>query len=270
MGLAFDTVLANAVNPGAGGGTATVTASGDSLSVRNFPNANAAYLEGLTRMGTTAGFAQVRSPLLHDNVQGIRITPGESPSYFSIPADTQQMLQPQDTLIVTIGGGSGETDVAILYIYYSNLPGASARLVMPSDIAGNQKYFKPIQVAVTSSATIGAWVDTVITTTEDLTHANKDYAVLGYTSNTALAVIGIKGIDTGNLRASGPGNSTNEFPTTRYFEWLSEFTGRPHIPVWNSANKNGTYVSVAAATASVAATVELMCVELVNNLTQVS
>jgi hypothetical protein len=270
MGLAFDTVLANAVNPGAGGGTATVTASGDSLSIRNFPSANAAYLEGLTRMGTTAGLAQIRSPLLHDNVQGIRITPGESPSYYSIPSDAQQMLQAQDTLVITIGGGSSETDIAILYIYYTNLPGAAARLCNPSDLAGNIKYLKPIQVAVTSSPTIGAWLDTVITTTEDLTHANKDYAVLGYTSNTALGVIGIKGIDTGNLRAAGPGNSTNEFTTTRYFEWLSEQTGRPHIPVWNAANKNGTYVSVAAATASVAATVELMCVELVNNFASVS
>lgn len=266
MGLAMDTILTSAVNPGAGGGTAIVTPSGDSLSVRNFPNQNAAYLEGFTRMGTTAGFAQVRSPLLHDNVQGVRITPGESPSYFSLPVDSQQMLQPQDTLLVTIGGGSTETDLAILYVYYSNLPGASARLAATGDIQGNIKYLKPIQVAVTSSATIGAWVDTVITTTEDLTHANKDYAVLGYTGNAALGAIGIKGIDTGNLRACGPGNSTNEFSTTRYFEWLSDLTGRPHIPVFNAANKNGTYVSVCAATASVAAVVELLCVELINNV----
>lgn len=265
MGFAFDTVLASAVNPGAGGGTGLVALSGDSLSVRNFPSANAGYLEAITRMGTTAGFVQVRSPLLHDNVQGIRITPGESPSYFSIPADAQQMIQPQDTLVVTISGGAAETDLALLYIYYTNLPGASARLVSPSDIAGNIKYLKPVQVAVTTSATVGTWVDTVITTTEDLTHANKDYAVLGYSANAALAAIGIKGIDTGNLRAAGPGNSTNEFTTTRYFEWLSEQTGRPHIPVWNAANKNGTFVSTCAATASVAAVVELMCVELVSN-----
>lgn len=267
MGLAMDTVLAAAVNPGTTtGASATVTASGDSLSVRNFPNTNAAYLEGLTRMGTTAGFAQIRSPLLHDNVQGIRITPGESPSYFSIPVDAMQMLQPQDTLTATINGGAGETDIMLLYVYYTNLPGAAARLVTGAQIAGNLQYLKPIQVAVTSSATIGAWVDTVITTTEDLTHANSDYAVLGYTGNAALGAVGIKGIDTGNLRACGPGNSTNEFSTTRYFEWLSDLTGRPHIPVFNSANKNGTYVSVCAATASVAATVELMCVELVNNV----
>lgn len=268
MGLAFDTVLCSAVNPGASGGAGVVTTSGDSLSVRSFNPASPAYLECITRMGTTAGFAQVKSPLLHDNVQGIRITPGESPSLYSLPPESQQTLQPQDTFTVTIGGGASETDIALLYIYYTNLGGGDARLISPGDLGGNIRYAKPIQVAVTTSATIGAWVDTVITTTEDLTHANKDYAVLGYTANVALGAIGIKGIDTANLRACGPG-STQEFPVANYFAEMSMRTGRPHIPVWNSANKNGTYVSTCAATASVAAVVELNCVELVNAIPSV-
>lgn len=264
MGIAADTVLVAAINPSTSA-NGTVTASGDSLSVRSFPPQNPAYLEGITRMGTTAGFAQVRSPLLHDNVQGIRITPGESPSLFALPSQTQQTLQPQDTFIVTMSGGASETDIVLLFIYYTNIGGATARLVNPGDIQGNILYAKPIQIAVTTSATIGGWVDTVITTTEDLTHANKDYAILGYTANTALGCIAIKGIDTGNLRIGGPG-STQEFPVADYFVTMSQRTGRPHIPVWNSANKNGTYVSTCAATASVAATVELNCVELVNNI----
>lgn len=267
MGLAADTVLVSAVNPSTGANGSTAL-SGDSLSVRSFNPVNPAYLEGISRMGTTAGYAQVRSPLLHDNVQGIRITPGESPSFNALPPETNQVLQPQDTFIVSMSGGAGETDLVILYLYYTNLGGGDARLVHPGDIAGNIKYVKPIQVAVTTSATVGTWVDTVITTTEDLTHANKDYAVIGYMSNTALAAIGIKGIDTANLRVCGPG-STKTFETARAFEWLSEFTGRPHIPVFNSANKNGTYVSTCAATASVAAVVELICVELSNPLPSV-
>lgn len=266
QGLALDTVLAAAINPGAGGGAGTGTTSGDSLTVRNFNPPDQAYLEGFTRMGTTAGFIQVQSPLLHDNVQGIRVTPGESPAFFAITPEDPQILQAQDTLTVTISGGAGETDLAILYIYYSNLPGAAARLHLPGDIQGNVKYFKPIRVAVTSSGTVGAWVDTAITTTENLLHANKDYAVLGYSSNTALAAIGIKGTDTSNFRTCGPG-ATLEFATTDFFVNMSGLTGRPHIPVFNSANAPSTFVSVCAATASVAAVVELMCVELVNNLT---
>lgn len=265
--VALDTVLYSVTNPSTGG-TASPAPAGDPSTVRSFPTANPAYLEGFTRMGATAGYAQIRSPLLHDNVQGIRITPGESPSLFSLPGQASQTLQPQDQFTVTLSGGGSEIDIALLYIYYTNLPGAAARLVSRGDIEGNILYTKPLQVAVTTSATVGVWVDTVITTTEDLLHANKDYAVLGYMSNTALGAIGIKGIDTGNLRVCGPG-STQEFPTTQFFSWMSTVTGRPHIPVFNSANKNGTYVSTCAATASVAAVVELILVELDNNIGQV-
>lgn len=264
---AMDTVLLNAVNPGAAGGAATPLAgSGDSLTVRNFQKPDTAYLESIIRMGTTAGFAQVQSPYLHDNVQGIRITPSESPSLFSLPYEVSQALQPQDNLSASLSGGAAETDIMALLTYYTNLPGSAARLHSPGDILGNVAYIKPVRVAVTSSATIGGWSDTVITTTENLLHANTDYAVLGYMSNAALGVIGVKGQDTGNLRVCGPG-STSELATTDYFVALSTFTGRPHIPVINSANSNGTFISVAAATASVAAVVEIVLAQLVNPVT---
>lgn len=262
---ALDAILVNAINPSAGPAAGTVIASGDSLSVRNFPQTNNAYLDNIVRMGTTAGFVQVRSPLLHDNVQGIRITPAESPSVFSLPGVALQVAHPQDTFIVELSGGAAETDIAILTMYYENLPGASARLHMWSDISPIVKNIKPIRVAVTTSATVGAWVDTIITVSEDLTHANTDYAVLGYAPNAALGYVAIKGIDTGNLRAGGPG-ATQELATTNYFVAMSNDNGRPAIPVFNAANKNGTFVSTCAATASVTAVVELICAELTTNL----
>lgn len=261
MGKAIDTILVSAVNPGAGGAVGVVTPSGDPLQVRNFPPGSHAWLENIIRMGTAAGFVGVTSPLLHDPVRGIRITPAESPSVYSLPGEACELLQPQDTLTVTISGGAAETDVAALSLYYDNVPGADARLASWGDISGNIKHVKPLSVAVTSSATIGAWTDTALTTTENLLHANTDYAVLGYMSNTALAVIGIKGVDTGNLRACGPG-STSEFPTTGYFIDMGRDTGRPHIPVFNAANAAATFASVAASTASVAATVEFLLAEL--------
>lgn len=265
MGLGAEIILANALNPGAGGAVASVANSGDTLSVRNYAPGSKAYLAYLARMGATAGFAQVRSPLMHDNVQGIRITPNESPSIFAIPAASNQQLQPQDTLIPSVSGGAAETDLVFYCVWYQNLGGASARLRNFSDIDPIVKSVKPIQVAVTTSATIGAWQDTLITTTENLLHANTDYAVLGYSANVALAAVAVKGIDTGNLRIGGPG-ATQEFPTTQFFYWMAQQTGDPWIPVINAANANGTFVSTAAATASVAAIVELMVAELTQSV----
>jgi hypothetical protein len=265
MPLAIDTVLGFAVNPGAGP-TALTPASGDSFVVRNFADSSAAYLENIVRMGTAAGFVQVRSPLLHDMVRGIRVTPGESPSAYALPAQAAQPLKPTDTLTVEMSGGAAETDVAALMIYYQDLPGASARLHSWGDISGNIENIKPLAVAVTSSATAGQWSDTVITTTEDLLHADTDYAVLGYSTNTALAVVGIRGIDTSNLRVCGPG-ATLEFPTTEWFIRQGDKHGTPHIPVFNSNNKGGISASVAAATASVGSTVELILAELKTKVT---
>jgi hypothetical protein len=265
MGIAVDTVLCAAINPGAGPAVATVTASGDSLSVRNSNPARKAYLENMIRAGAASGFVQVRSPMLHDNVRGIRITPNESPSLYSMPDEVDQVLQPQDALIVELSGGAAETDLAILQLYYEDLPGISARLHNWSEIQNNVKSVKTLSVAVTSSATIGAWVDTVITTTENLLHANTDYAIVGYTSSAVLSFIGVKGAETGNLRIGGPGSSL-EFGTSDYFVLMNQRNGRPWVPVFNSANAGGFFVSVAANTASVAATVELILVELSSNL----
>lgn len=264
-GLAIDTVVTSAVNPGAGPTSFGVTASGDSLTVRNFALSDYALLIQGTRRGATSGFFRVRSPLLHDNVRGIMFTTGETPSLLGLPAEVAQKLIAQDTLIAEGSGGAAETDLGILTIFYSNLVGTAARLHAMGDISGIQKSIKPITVAVTSSATIGAWVDTVITTTEDLTHANTDYAVLGYISNVALGWVALKGADTGNLRVGGPG-SINVEDTSNYFVWQAFRHNIPFIPVFNSANKGSTFVSVVDSAASTAATITLICMELSQNL----
>jgi hypothetical protein len=264
---AIDTILTAATSPGAGPANAA-PAAGDSLSVRSFQPPSKAYLQNIIRMGTTAGYAQVRSPLLHDDVQGIRVTPGESPGIFSLPGVALQQVRPQDQLIVELAGGTaGEVDIAALTMYYENLPGGQARLFNWSDVAPLNRNIKPLRVAVTTGATAGTWTDQVITTSENLLHANTDYAVLGYSANVNLGVVAIRGIDTGNLRAGGPG-ATSELPTTNFFKRMSEDTGNPWIPVINSANKDGTFVSVCAATASVSAVVELILMELTQNLPQ--
>lgn len=261
MGVAIDTILYNAVNPGAGPTAATTALSGDPASFRAFAKTSPAFLDNIIRMGTTAGFVQVRSPMFHDVAQGIRITPAESPSVFSVPAGVEQNIQAQDTPIVELSGGAAESDIAILSLYYTDLSGANARLRNWSDIAGNIESVKPVRIAVTTSATVGAWADFALTTTENLLHANTDYAIVGYMSNAALGCIAVRGTETSNLRAGGPG-STQEFPTSQYFKYMNEKTGRPYIPIVNAANAAATFVSVCAATVSVAAVVELILLEM--------
>ena len=264
MGLAIDTIVGAATNP-----SSTLTAvtmnSGDSTTVRNAAASAQVYLDEVYRQGATEGYVRVRSPLLHDMVQGIRFTPSETPTKRLLPPWIDQLLRPQDPLTIEVSGGSAEVDAVAANIWYSDLGGASARLHTLGDIQGLVKTIKPLEVDWTSAGTAANWVDTVITTTENLLHANTDYAVLGYITDVASLVVGVKGIDTSNLRVCGPG-STDSSVTQDWFVRQSQWTGRPYIPVFNSANQGSVYVSGAAVATSSAIKTSLILAELAHTI----
>jgi len=244
-------------------------ATGDSGTVRNFPQQASCYLAQTFYDDVTTPLAwRVRSPLLHDNVQGIRFNSTVSAPSRQFPGALNQQLQPQDQLTVELStAASTGKALGVLELYYTQLPGAAARLYGPGDIIGNIDNIKPIYIAVGSGAnTAGQWYDLVITTSEDLTHANTDYAVLGATFDQAVACIAVKGVDTGNLRVGIPGGTNDPFGPD--FLWrLSEEMGMPCIPVINSANKGSTYVSIVSSAATGAAgTITLYLAELHQNL----
>ncbi len=259
MGAGFETVVGSASSPSTTY-TAITMNTGDSLTVRNFPPVNPAYLMNMLRHDATAGVTRIRSPLLHDNVKGIHLALSESPSNWGFPKPGVQTLKPQDNLIVEVTGSASTLDVAGISIYYTNLPGSAARLHHWADFSGMIKNLVTIEVAVTNSGTAGAWTDTVITTTDNLLHANTDYAVLGMYCDTAIGVVGIKGIDTGNLRMCGSGR-TSTYDTSEYWVEMSARSRLPCIPVFNAANAPSTYVSTATLAASTATNVTLFMAE---------
>lgn len=258
---AIDTVFSFVTNP-SGSFTACAAAPGDSLSVRSFNyGSDYCYLEQVLRRGATKGQARVRSPRLHDSTTGIIVDSAEVVHSLGLPDQLNQPMYPADTLIVEMTGGAAETDGVGLCIYYSNLPGVSARLASWGDISGIIKNIKCFVTAVTASATIGNWSDTLVTTTDNQLHSDADYAVLGYTTDVPLGLVAIKGADTGNLRVGGPG-STNNMATTDWFLRWAQLSNYGAIPVFNANNRFATYVSVVDVAASTAANVTLICAEL--------
>lgn len=244
-------------------------ATGDPSAIRNFPDsASAQLLQAFYDDVTSAQPWRVRSPLLHDNVRGIQLFPGATAPEMQLPMQVRQMFEAQDTLTfeLSTAATTGKA-LAALGIYYSQLPGVASRLYGLGDIQGNVDNIKPVTVAIGSGAnTAGTWLDTVITTTEDLLHANTDYAVLGVTFDQAVACVGVKGADTGNLRVCAPGNVGSKYGS-EYFVLLSQMTGLPCIPVINSANKGNTYVSfISSAATGAAGNIQLILAELSHNL----
>lgn len=260
MGLAIDTILTDVNSPGATF-TATAAATGDSLTVRNFNLAAIGQIRHVIRRHNTAGAVRVLSPLLHDNVTGMTWYTSETPSVLEMPLQVGQNIQPGDTLVVQVTGDSTHHASVALVNYYQDLPGAAANLAGYGDIINNIKSIKAMTVAVTTSGTIGQWSDTLITATENQLHATSYYAVLGYTTDTALGVVGVKGQFTSNLRICGPGATTPE-DTTWWFLWQAQNTGVPYIPVFNGQDRGAVYCSVADNAASTAANITLILAEL--------
>jgi len=263
MGVAVDTI-GTFVTAGTTNATSlkTVTVStGDSLQIRSFPATNMAFLESMIYQGVTKGKNRVTSPLMHDNVTGITVASADTDTYYAMGRYLPQRVYPTDTLAAYSSAAANSSGILALSVYYQNLPSSNARLANYSDIQPNIKNIKGMEVDCTSSATIGTWSDTAINTTDKQLHANTDYAVLGYQCDVPLAVIGVKGNETGNLRVCGPGPGTS-FDTPDFYIKRAADSGMPWIPVFNSNNQGAYYVSCLAATASVASKVYLILAEL--------
>src|SRR5947207_1548541 len=103
MGRILDTVTGFVTAPGAVF-TAWTMATGDSLAVRAATQGSNIWLVGAWAWNQVAGVMRVRSPRLHDNVQGIRMRTPVNLVQNKIPTrvipGAAQKLFTQDALIV--------------------------------------------------------------------------------------------------------------------------------------------------------------------------
>lgn len=237
--------------------------SGDVLTVRNFPDANRAWLGDLWTVAATDGIARVRSPLLHDNVQGLRFRmDGATGARDLLTEYDRQQLHAQDALILEIQSGATETDGLSYLNYYEDLPGADARLSNIDALLPRIVNLVNVEVACASAAVIGNRCTSVaMNATFDLLRANTDYAVLGYEVDVVGQSIGIRGPDTGNLRIGGPA-TVERMETRDWFVRLGKRLGVDTIPIINSANKSGTLIDNCQVVTGVAMNVTLVMAQL--------
>jgi len=261
MGKAMEVITGFATNPSTTV-TAVTMATGDSNNVRNFNSPAGAHLMGIWALGATAGITRVRSPRLHDNVQGIRESHIAAHSEAVLFEDATQYLYAQDTLTIEITGGGSETDSVSLLNYYDDLPGTAARLYTFPEIKPRIRNIMSTEVDLTTGSTLGSYGGAVpINNTFDQFKANTDYAILGYLSSVEVLTVGIRGSDFGNLRVGGPG-TINRLETRRWFVNLSNAFQMPCIPVFNAANKSNTLVDLVSNASGTSVVVDVICAEL--------
>lgn len=194
-----------------------------------------------------AGNTRIRSPRLHDNVQGIRLTNIVGETLPQLPCGLPQRLIPQDTLTIELTGSAtaGDIESVALLVHYDELPGIEARLIDRAELLERMVSIMGNENSI-ATGTAGGWSgEEAINAEFDNFKANTDYALMGYLVSAECLAVRWRGSDTGNLGVGGPGNIEQRDVTSRWFVDLSDKFGMPLIPVFNSANKNAILVDCA-------------------------
>src|SRR5258708_5941066 len=132
MGRAMELVAGFATNPGATLTTLTPSTN-TSFTIRGTDTSKNTWLASTWGFCATAGELVIKSPRLHDNVQGIRnrvtaafVTPLVCTPY---QYAFKQRLYAQDNLTVQISGGGAELDCGALLVLYEDLAGVAGRFI---------------------------------------------------------------------------------------------------------------------------------------------
>lgn len=246
MGMAMELITGFVTAPGATI-TAVTLAAGNTLSIRNAPFGSNIWLLNLWSDHQAVGIVQLRSPRLHDNVQGIRVRSVISQVQPYLPAVFRQPLSPQDQLSLGISGSAvgGDIETAVLMVYYEDLPGAQGRFISADELNSRTVDIVTVETVHTNGATGGYSGEVALNSSFDLLKANTDYALIGYDVDVERAAVGIRGSDTGNMRVGGPGDELGKDYTRSWFLDLAFRWQKAMIPVFNSANRAAILCDVA-------------------------
>ena len=243
MGKALEIISGFVTAPGSTL-TALTMGSGDTLSVRNAPIDSLIMLLQAWADNQAAGTFRIKSPRMHDNVEGIRLDASVSEVKPLLPRRIVQPLFPQDNLTVQLSGSGtgGDIESAAMLLFYDNLPGVSARLIDVPTLLANMVHLLSVENTLALGTAGGYSGEEAITAEFDQLKANTDYALLGYLVDAECAAVGWRGSDTGNLRVGGPGDELGRDFTRTWFYDLARDYNMPLIPVFNAANKDSILI----------------------------
>ena len=218
--------------------------TGNTLTIRNAPIDTKVILVATWALNQVTGQMAVKSPRLHDNVNGITLNVASADADILTPLGIAQALITQDTLSVSLSGsgGAGAIEKCALLIYYPELPGIAGRFISPKELKSRLKNIMTVTNTLTTGITGNYSGEEAINAEQDNFKANTDYALIGYQTDANANVIRWRGADVGNIGIGGPGNLNDKTITRDWFVKISDAYDIPMIPVFNSANKSSILI----------------------------
>jgi hypothetical protein len=270
-GPGLDSIMGLLLNATGGGGWDALTAgSGDSFTIKSFPPGSRAYIiSAHAGNSTTKCDFSIRSPRMHDSTRGYRMAYEFNPTLSGAdggpavlwPWGVKQEVFTTDTLVFETLATANDDVNLIASLYYESLGGIDSRLITPAEVQARAKNLLGNRVSPTAGATNLYGTSEAINADDDRFIADTDYALLGILTDLPTTSIGIRGPDTGNLRAAIPASWNNQM-VANYFVNLSNAYNLPLIPVINSNNKSVTFVDACDASSSTSPLICLLWAEL--------
>lgn len=239
--------------------------AGNSLTLRNAKEGSKIWLIGAWALNQANDtWLRIRSPRLHDNVEGMTFAVEAGSLRPLLPWGVKQELISQDTLVVEMmdAGAVADLDYACLLVWYEDLPGVDGRFITIEDYKQRARNVVAIRntLIVDTDGTYDA--EEAINAEFDLLKANTDYALMGCVVRDAVPCVRYRGTDTGNLGIGVPGGVGEHWMFGGFFLRLAEMTGLPCIPVINSANKANLLIDIPATENDITEEVSTILVEL--------
>lgn len=274
MGVAIDTITTYKDSLTGSAFEALTVGSGDSLTLRFLDaNADIRLLEWWGGNNATKCEFSIRSPLLHDNTRGIRVSQpfnptlsvaDGNPQLYMSPYDWQK-YRPSDTLIVEALGTASDDVTNTQLVWYEGPGVPDSRFLHYDEVLAREVNKVGIRVNVSAHATTSTYGTAVaINTNDDRLKANTWYALIGVLTDLPVTTFAIKGPETGNLRVPIPGHWNQQITSGWFFE-LSRRFSRRMVPCFNANNKANIFLECADAGGGSAPLATLQFLELEGN-----
>jgi hypothetical protein len=228
--------------------------SGDSNTFANIPVGSRAYLADVRGVDDASPMeVSLIASRFHDQILGIAgwvpdgstLAPPNRPVSIS-PPGFDQPIYPSDVLTVQVLGTAGDNANVSIILYYADLPGISARLRSSDAVRGGLQNLVGVDVTVDPSSLVqGDWSTGVsLSAAGRRLDAGKYYAILGFTSGTPLAAVGVSAFETGNLKVGGPVLAEGDHDASLFAD-LADYYGTPLIPIIAGNNQDNVTVFAA-------------------------
>ena len=221
---------------------AVTMATGDSKVLPFAPS----VLLGVWPFTQVTGYVQIYSPKMHEANRAIQFPHiGAAEAIPRLNGAFAQRFDPGDELTIMLAGSAvtGDIESVTMNLLFKTPGPGGGRFISVLDLKTQGIHETSVNATITAATTGIYGGSTALSSFTGTCKSNTDYAVVGAYPTVSQGAICIMGPDTGNYRIVVPGPVTNTLVNQEYFIDISVQQGEGLIPVINSANFSGTFVS---------------------------